>query len=70
MVSKRSVDVRVAADFSDSKPDASNKRRGKWGYHPLEELSKLEKEEIDQAGDGKLTDAEVARTISEVSGLN
>ncbi|KAG6553855.1 hypothetical protein Mapa_004772 [Marchantia paleacea] len=67
LVNKRSVEVRVAADFSDSKPDSSNKRRGKWGYHPLEELSKVEKEEIDQAGDGKLTDAEVARTISEVN---
>ncbi|KAL2651789.1 hypothetical protein R1flu_019917 [Riccia fluitans] len=66
-VSRRSVEVRVAADFSDSKPDSSNKRRGKWGYHPLEELTKMEKEELDQAGDGKLTEAEVARTVAEVN---
>ncbi|CAM6127168.1 unnamed protein product [Calypogeia fissa] len=63
---KRNVDVRVAADHSDSKPD-SHKRQGKWGYHPLEDLSKLEKEEIENAGDGRLSTAEVARTIAEVN---
>lgn len=65
LFSKRVVDVRVAPDYSDSKPE-SYKRQGKWSYHPLEELSKVEKEELEHAGDGKLSNAEVARTISEV----
>lgn len=65
LFSRRNVDVRVAADYSDSKPE-SHKRQDKWGYHPLEDLSKVEKDEIEHAGEGKLTIAEVARTISEV----
>lgn len=65
LVSKRNGDVRVAADRNDSTPE-SYKRQEQWGYHPLEDLSKVEKEGIEHA-DGKLTTAEVARTISEVN---
>ncbi|KAG0586327.1 hypothetical protein KC19_2G082900 [Ceratodon purpureus] len=57
--------VNVAADHSGSKPEA-HKRRGKWGYHPLEELTKHEREAM-QAGNGRPSDADIARTITEVN---
>lgn len=57
--------VNVAADHSGSKPEA-HKRRGKWGYHPLEELTKHEREAM-QAGNGRPSDADIARTITEVT---
>lgn len=56
--------MNVAADHSGSKPEA-HKRRGKWGYHPLEGLTKHEREAM-QAGNGRPSDADVARTITEV----
>jgi hypothetical protein len=56
--------VNVAADQSGSKPDASE-RSEKCGYHPLEELSKLEKEEM-LAANGRPTAAAIARTVAEV----
>ncbi|CAM6033748.1 unnamed protein product [Sphagnum compactum] len=57
--------VNVAADQSGSKPDASE-RSEKCGYHPLEELSKLEKEEM-LAANGRPTAAAIARTVAEVN---
>lgn len=57
--------VNVAADHSGSKPEA-HKRRGKWGYHPLEELTKHEREAM-LAGNGRPSDADIARTITEVT---
>lgn len=57
--------MNVAADHSGSKPEA-HKRRGKWGYHPLEELTKHEREAM-QAGNGRPSDADIARTLTEVS---
>lgn len=55
----------MAADHSGSKPEA-HKRRGKWGYHPLEELTKHEREAM-QAGNGRPSDADIARTLTEVT---
>lgn len=57
--------VNVAADHSGSKPEA-HKRRGKWGYHPLEELTKHEREAM-QAGNGRPSDADIARTLTEIN---
>ncbi|ERN20099.1 hypothetical protein AMTR_s00066p00038410 [Amborella trichopoda] len=53
--------VCVAADYSDSFPDASNYRRDS-GYHPLEEIK-----DFNRRRDTVLTDAEIARTAVEAN---
>ncbi|KAH7289158.1 hypothetical protein KP509_31G061000 [Ceratopteris richardii] len=57
---------RVAADYPDSKPDASY--LGDLGYHPLEDVSSLEKEPSIDLTEQRLTEAEIARTIAEANG--
>lgn len=56
--------VRVAADYPDSKPDSSS-YLGDFGYHPLEELSSPEKKTSVDLTERKLPDAEIARTLAE-----
>eukprot|EP00250_Pteridium_aquilinum_P014144 c21807_g1_i1 orf=297-1874(+) len=58
--------VRVAADYPDSKPDASS-YLGDLGYHPLEDITSLEKKKSIDLTDRRLTDAEVARTLAEAN---
>lgn len=58
--------VRVAADYPDSKPDASS-YLGDLGYHPLEDISSLEKKKSVDLTERRLTDAEVARTLAEAN---
>ncbi|KAJ7294146.1 hypothetical protein O6H91_01G009100 [Diphasiastrum complanatum] len=60
------VQAHVAAIHSASQSDAF-KQCNKLGYHPLEELSQSEKKQLEQQQHGKLTDAELARTIAEVN---
>lgn len=60
------TEVRVAADYPDSKPDASS-FLSDLGYHPLEDVSSFEKKKNIEHTDRKLTDAEVARTLAEVN---
>ena len=59
------TEVCVAADFPDSKPDASS-YMGDLGYHPLEDISSFEKKKNMELTDRRLTDAEIARTLTEV----
>ena len=59
------TEVCVAADFPDSKPDASS-CLGDLGYHPLEEISNFERKKNIEHTDQILTDAEIARTLTEV----
>ncbi|KAJ3678145.1 hypothetical protein LUZ60_001948 [Juncus effusus] len=54
--------VRVAADYSDSKPDSKNYIK-KRGYHPLEEFKENSKKK-----DLSLSDVELARTIAQANG--
>ena len=56
--------VCIAADFPDAKPDASC--LGDLGYHPLEDISSFEKKKNMELTDRRLTDAEIARTLTEV----
>lgn len=58
--------VRVAADYPDSKPDASS-YLGDFGYHPLEDISNLEKKKSIDVTDRRLSNAEVARTLAEAN---
>ncbi|KAI5080992.1 hypothetical protein GOP47_0004175 [Adiantum capillus-veneris] len=60
------IQVRVAADYPDSKPDASS-YLGDLGYHPLEEISSLEKKTGVDLTERRLPDAEIARTIAEAN---
>jgi hypothetical protein len=60
------TEVCVAADFPDSKPDASSSYLGDLGYHPLEDISTFEKKKNMELTDRRLTDAEIARTLTEV----
>ena len=57
--------VCIAADFPDAKPDASS-CLGDLGYHPLEEISNFERKKNIEHTDQILTDAEIARTLTEV----
>ena len=57
--------VCIAADFPDAKPDASS-YMGDLGYHPLEDISSFEKKKNMELTGRRLTDAEIARTLTEV----
>ncbi|MCO5604045.1 hypothetical protein L7F22_058202 [Adiantum nelumboides] len=58
--------TQVAADYPDSKPDASS-YLGDLGYHPLEEISSLEKKTSVDLTERRLPDAEIARTLAEAN---
>ncbi|XP_024521736.1 uncharacterized protein At3g49140-like isoform X3 [Selaginella moellendorffii] len=54
----------AAANNSDSRPDVWKSGNG---FHPLEELSSGEKEQLERVRTSKLNDGEIARTIAEVN---
>lgn len=59
------TEVCVAADFPDARSDVSS-NLGDLGYHPLEDISSFERRKNTEHTDQRLTDAEIARTLTEV----